>query len=342
MLAGRSPTRPPSTLLGGRDVRRRVGVPLGSAGCSTSEWLASSLTGHARRPPGRRDRAARRTPPAHPRRGARGRGACRSTSSPTSSRSPTGCGSRTAAPRSSSRASSTPSRARARRTAPSARSRPATPPTSTCTRSSSSTRCSTPPGATRAAGATQFCIVVAVRGPSERMLTRVIEAVDAVHARDRPRGRVLTRAPHRGAGRATRGGGRQALQPQPRGTARAVPVDRDHPHLRRPGRDRTPRHRRGHGAVLRRHPRHGRDARAARRLRVRARRARPVRGADQLPAPHRHPARRPAAHHAARGAAGDRAVPPRAARARGCASPVVASTCSASSRRWACSRAPTR
>src|SRR6476661_6403644 len=35
--------------------------------------------------------------------------------------------------------------------------------------------------ATRAAGATQFCIVVAVRGPSERMLSRVIEAVDAVH-----------------------------------------------------------------------------------------------------------------------------------------------------------------
>jgi biotin synthase len=35
--------------------------------------------------------------------------------------------------------------------------------------------------ATRAAGATQFCIVVAVRGPSERMLTRVIDAVDAVH-----------------------------------------------------------------------------------------------------------------------------------------------------------------
>jgi len=34
--------------------------------------------------------------------------------------------------------------------------------------------------ATRAAGATQFCIVVAVRGPSERMLTRVIEATEAV------------------------------------------------------------------------------------------------------------------------------------------------------------------
>jgi biotin synthase len=36
--------------------------------------------------------------------------------------------------------------------------------------------------ATRTAGATQFCIVVAVRGPEERLLRRVIEAVDAVHA----------------------------------------------------------------------------------------------------------------------------------------------------------------
>jgi biotin synthase len=36
--------------------------------------------------------------------------------------------------------------------------------------------------ATRAAGATQFCIVVAVRGPSERLLDKVVEAVDAVHA----------------------------------------------------------------------------------------------------------------------------------------------------------------
>lgn len=34
---------------------------------------------------------------------------------------------------------------------------------------------------TKAAGATQFCIVVAVRGPSERLMDRVIEAVDAVH-----------------------------------------------------------------------------------------------------------------------------------------------------------------
>lgn len=34
--------------------------------------------------------------------------------------------------------------------------------------------------ATATAGATQFCIVVAVRGPEERLLARVIEAVDAV------------------------------------------------------------------------------------------------------------------------------------------------------------------
>src|SRR6476661_1809289 len=35
--------------------------------------------------------------------------------------------------------------------------------------------------ATRAAGATQFCIVVAVRGPEERLLRKVIDAVRAVH-----------------------------------------------------------------------------------------------------------------------------------------------------------------
>ncbi len=35
--------------------------------------------------------------------------------------------------------------------------------------------------ATRDAGATQFCIVVAVRGPEERLLSKVIHAVDAVH-----------------------------------------------------------------------------------------------------------------------------------------------------------------
>ena len=36
--------------------------------------------------------------------------------------------------------------------------------------------------ATRAAGATQFCIVVAVRNPEERLLQRVLDAVAAIHA----------------------------------------------------------------------------------------------------------------------------------------------------------------
>jgi biotin synthase len=36
--------------------------------------------------------------------------------------------------------------------------------------------------ATRDAGATQFCIVVAVRGPEERLLAKVLDAVEAVHA----------------------------------------------------------------------------------------------------------------------------------------------------------------
>ena len=35
-----------------------------------------------------------------------------------------------------------------------------------------------------------------MRGPEERLLRKVIDAVDAVHARDRPRGRVLARPAH--------------------------------------------------------------------------------------------------------------------------------------------------
>ena len=172
--------------------------------------------------------------------------------------------------------------------------------------------------ATRDAGATQFCIVVAVRGPEERLLRKVIDAVDAVHARDRPRSRVLARAAQPGAGRAPRGRGRAPLQPQPRSVPRGVPVDLHHAHLRRPRRDRAARDRRGHGAVLRRHPRHGRDARAARRLRVRARRARAVRGADQ-------PARSAAGHAARRSSARSRrARRCRRSRCSGCPAERVA------------------
>ena len=55
--------------------------------------------------------------------------------------------------------------------------------------------------ATRAAGATQFCIVVAVRGPSERHAHQGDRGRRRGARRDRPRGRVLARAPHPGAGR---------------------------------------------------------------------------------------------------------------------------------------------
>ena len=83
--------------------------------------------------------------------------------------------------------------------------------------------------ATKAAGATQFCIVVAVRGPSERMLTRVIEAVDAVHAETGLE--VACSLGLLSAEQAARlaAAGVTPLQPQPRSAARAVPVDRAPP-----------------------------------------------------------------------------------------------------------------
>ncbi len=147
-------------------------------------------------------------------------------------------------------------------------------PTSTCTRSSSSTRCSKPrtPRATRAPRSSASWSPCA--GRRNGMLTRVIEAVDAVQ---RETGLEVACSlglltPEQAERLAA--AGVQALQPQPRSAPGAVPVDLHHPHLRRPRRDRQARHRRRHGAVLRRHPRHGRDARAAGRLRVRAGRAR--------------------------------------------------------------------
>ena len=283
-----------------------------------------------RRPahPGR-GRRRRRAPPRHPPRPRRARPPCPPR--------------RTAAPRSSSRASSTPSPAPAPRTAPSARSRPATTPTSTSTRSSTSTTCSAPPAPRANAGATQFCIVVAVRGPEERLLTKVIDAVHAVH--DETGLEVACSLGLLTAEQAERlaDAGRPPLQPQPRDQPRGLPADLHHPHLRRPRRHRPARDRRGHGAVLRRHPRDGRDARAAHRLRVRARRARPVRGAHQPPRPAPgHPPRRPASScRRAR-----RCRPSRSSgsccRPRGSAWPADARRCSASCRRWACSPGRTR
>ena len=58
--------------------------------------------------------------------------------------------------------------------------------------------------ATRDAGATQFCIVVAVRGPEERLLAHGHRRGRRGAARDRPRGRVLARPADARAGRAAR------------------------------------------------------------------------------------------------------------------------------------------
>ena len=96
--------------------------------------------------------------------------------------------------------------------------------------------------ATRDAGATQFCIVVAVRGPEERLLRRVIDAVGAVQ-----RETGLEVACSLGlltdeqAG-SPRGRRRAPLQPQPRSVPRAVPDDLHDAQLRRPGRDRAAAH----------------------------------------------------------------------------------------------------
>ncbi len=165
----------------------------------------------------------------------------RSTSCRRSSRSPTRCGWRGAAPRSSSRASSTPSRARAPRTARSARSRCASTPASTSTPFLDIDEILDAAHATRDAGATQFCIVVAVRGPEERLLRQVIDAVDAVQRETGLEVACSLGLLQRGAGRTARGRGRAPLQPQPRGVPRAVPVDLHDAQLRRPRRDRSAR-----------------------------------------------------------------------------------------------------
>ena len=96
-------------------------------------------------------------------------------------RSPTRSGCAGAGPRSRSRASSRSRPAAARRTATSARSRAAS--RRRCARSgSTSRRWSRPRARRRATGATEFCIVAAVRGPDERLMAQVREGVAGDHA----------------------------------------------------------------------------------------------------------------------------------------------------------------
>ena len=217
--AGREVAHPTAVgpCLGGWADRRRVGAPR-VRGCR--EGLRLVLRSMTAALQVRRTCAARRTPPAHPRRGARGR------------RAPARRAARRCRARAPGAARVLRPRGRARE--PHQRQVGRVPgglrvllavgalltPTSTCTRSSQLDEVLAAARATRDAGATQFCIVVAVRGPEERLLDTVIDAVDAVQQRDRARGRVLARAPHAEQARAARGRGRAPLQPQPRGVPR--------------------------------------------------------------------------------------------------------------------------
>ena len=149
----------------------------------------------------RRRRAARRAPPAHPRRAGRAGRAARRRRSRRWPPWPTRCAWRGAAPRSRSRASCRPRPAAAPRTATSAASRPSSTPRCRPRRSSTPTRCWPRRPETAALGASEFCIVLAVRGPDERTMQRILELVPLVRERDRPQRGGQRRHPHRRAGR---------------------------------------------------------------------------------------------------------------------------------------------
>ena len=83
-------------------------------------------------------------------------------------------------------------------------------------RGSTSRRWSQAAKETAATGATEFCIVAAVRGPDERLMTQMREGVDGDPGGRRHQRRRVARHAHAGAGRRPRRHGRPPLQPQPR------------------------------------------------------------------------------------------------------------------------------
>ena len=203
--------------------------------------------------------------------GARGRqgtepgpGTCRCCSCPTTgSRScwgwPTRCGCAGVAPRSRSRASSASRPAAARRTAISAPSPGlfASPVRSAWLDIPSLVEAAKQ---TAKSGATEFCIVAAVRGPDKRLMSQVAAGIEAI--RNEVEINVacsLGMLSPEQVDRARRDG-RAPLQPQLGDRQIVLHQRRHHPHLGRALADTDDGARRGHGGVLRRHPRHGRDA----------------------------------------------------------------------------------
>ena len=128
---------------------------------------------------------------------------------------------------------------------------------------------------TAKSGATEFCIVAAVRGPDERLLAQVAAGIEAIRNEVDIQiacslGMLTARA-----GRAAVGDGRASLQPQPGDRPLVLHQRGDHPHLGGALGDVVDGPRRRHGGVLRRHPRHGRNPGAARGIRGQPGRARP-------------------------------------------------------------------
>ena len=198
---------------------------------------------------------------------------CPTTTSPSCSSSPTRYACAGAARRSRSRASCRSRPAAAPRTATSARSPASSPrPCGPCG-STSRSWCEAAVE-TAATGATEFCIVAAVRGPDARLMAQMRDGRGRHPRGRRHQRRRVARHADSGAGRRARRDGRAPLQPQPRDRALVLPERGHDAHLGGAlgHADHGPRGR--HGGVLRRHRRHGRDAGAAGGVRGAARRAR--------------------------------------------------------------------
>ena len=128
---------------------------------------------------------------------------------------------------------------------------------------------------TAATGASEFCIVAAVRGPDERLMEQVREGVEAIHAEVEINVAASLGMLTPEQTDQLRADGHPSLQPQPRGRPVLLPRGRHDALLAGAVGHLQPGPRLRHGAVLRWADRHGRDPRAARRAGRPAGRARP-------------------------------------------------------------------
>ena len=80
-------------------------------------------------------------------------------------------------------------------------------------------------------GATEFCIVLAVRGPDERTMRRLLELATLIHEGDRAQCSGIGRDPHTGPGPAPGSRWRPPVQPQPGDGPVLFPERRHHPQL---------------------------------------------------------------------------------------------------------------